>query len=81
MQRIMPRDAGGGQPADHGTLTAEDGSTAAVTDVQRHAGGPVVHTVTAPLVVGARVAVELNWGRRFDLMQHHTAGLYLIASV
>lgn len=71
---------GGGQPADHGTLTADDGTVAAVTDVQRLNSGAVVHTVSTPLVVGASVAVDVDWDRRFDHMQHHT-GQHLLSAV
>lgn len=58
---------GGGQPADRGAL-----SGAKVLDVQL-SQGEVVHTTDAPLEVGAAVEGELDWARRFDLMQQHTA--------
>lgn len=64
--------SGGGQPADRGTLTADDGTVSVVTDVQRVASGAIVHTVSAPLSVGTPVAVNVDWDRRFDHMQHHT---------
>ena len=58
---------GGGQPADRGAL-----SGAKVLDVQL-SQGEVVHTTDAPLEVGAAVEGEIDWARRFDLMQQHTA--------
>lgn len=58
---------GGGQPSDTGILGG-----AKVTDVQEK-DGIIYHTVTAPLTVGERVSGEIDWTRRFDLMQHHTA--------
>ncbi|WFR60085.1 alanine--tRNA ligase-related protein [Anaerocolumna sp. AGMB13025] len=58
---------GGGQPSDKGTL--ED---AMVLDVKED-DGIIYHTVTAPLTVGSTVTGHIDWDRRFDLMQHHTA--------
>ncbi|BCJ94989.1 hypothetical protein acsn021_25580 [Anaerocolumna cellulosilytica] len=58
---------GGGQPSDIGILGAAE-----VIDVQE-LEGVIYHTVTAPLTVGAEVTGEIDWNRRFDLMQHHTA--------
>ena len=58
---------GGGQPADHGTLGGVK-----VLDVQLRAG-EVVHTTDGPLEVGAPVSGAIDWERRFDLMQQHTA--------
>lgn len=58
---------GGGQPHDTGTL---NGVT--VIDVQnREADGAVVHVLEGEL--GADEASgQVEWARRFDLMQHHT---------
>lgn len=58
---------GGGQPSDTGTL-----SGAEVLDVQED-DGIIYHTLTAPLTVGETVIGEVDWSRRLDLMQHHTA--------
>lgn len=73
-QTCISEPPGGGQPADRGTLIPidDEDSAAAVTDVQRDGSGAIVHTVTTPLPVGASVKVVLDWGRRFDHMQHHT---------
>ncbi len=61
---------GGGQPADHGRLM--QGSDAVqVVDVQR-AGDAVRHVLDAPAAVGP-ATLHLDWQRRFDHMQQHTA--------
>ena len=57
---------GGGQGADHGTL-----SGAQVTDCHE-AGGEVEHTVDRPLEVGAVVEGHVDKGRRLDMMQQHS---------
>ena len=57
---------GGGQPGDCGTLGG-------VTVTDTHAAdGVITHTCTAPLPVGAAVAGEIDWARRFDHMQQHS---------
>ncbi len=63
---------GGGQPADHGRING-----VAVVDVQRGQSG-VVHTVLGPGAPGP-VRVELDWARRFDHMQQHSAQHLLTA--
>ena len=35
-------------------------------------GATAVHYLPRPLEVGAEVAVEVDWGRRFDHMQQHS---------
>jgi Ser-tRNA(Ala) deacylase AlaX len=57
---------GGGQPADRGTIAG-----VAVLDVQR-AGGAVRHLLERPVAPGP-VRLVLDWERRFDHMQQHTA--------
>jgi alanyl-tRNA synthetase len=57
---------GGGQPADRGWL-----GEVAVDDVQRR-DGVVRHLLAAPVAIGPTV-VRLDWPRRFDHMQQHTA--------
>lgn len=67
---------GGGQPADRGSLVDATGAVVAVVDVQRagSAGsGEVRHFLSAPVAAGAAVTVRLDWRRRYDLMQQHTA--------
>jgi len=57
---------GGGQACDLGTL-----DDAAVLDV-REKDGNVVHLCDRPLEVGKAVTGNIDWARRFDLMQQHT---------
>ena len=57
---------GGGQPADRGWL-----GEARVVDVQRRAGA-VVHYLEREVVPGG-ARLRLDWTRRFDHMQQHTA--------
>ena len=61
---------GGGQGADHGTLTAGE-SAANVLDVHEK-DGVITHLCDAPLPVGAEVSGEIDWARRFDHMQQHS---------
>ncbi len=62
---------GGGQPHDVGTMTA-GGRTAQVIDVQtRGDDNAVLHILSEPLF-GEAVECEIDWARRFDLMQQHT---------
>ena len=57
---------GGGQPADRGRL-----GSVAVVDVQRR-GGEILHFLDSPIDAG-RHQLVLDWTRRFDHMQQHTA--------
>ncbi len=57
---------GGGQPADRGALGG-----VAVVDVQKREGA-VRHYLDGAVAPGA-AALVLDWGRRFDHMQQHTA--------
>jgi alanyl-tRNA synthetase len=63
---------GGGQPADRGVVGG-----VAVVDVRR-SGGVIRHVLGGPPPSG-RVTVELDWVRRFDHMQQHTAQHLLTA--
>ena len=65
---------GGGQPYDIGTLGG-----AKVLEVHEHEGH-VVHTCDAPLEVGAQVSGEIDWPRRFDLMQQHS-GEHIVSGI
>ena len=58
---------GGGQPCDLGTL-----GIANVLDVQEREG-VVWHLLDQPLSVGQQAEGKIDWERRFDLMQQHTA--------
>ena len=57
---------GGGQPGDQGVLGG-----VRVTDTHE-AGGQIVHYCDHPLEVGETVEGEIDWNRRFDLMQQHS---------
>jgi alanyl-tRNA synthetase len=66
LSRTAFHPEGGGQPADRGTL-----GEARVIDVQER-DGRVLHVLDgAAPAPGARVAGEVDWGRRFDHMQQH----------
>ncbi len=57
---------GGGQPGDRGML-----GSVKVTDTHEK-NGEVVHYCDGPLTVGSEVCGEIDWERRFDLMQQHS---------
>ncbi len=59
---------GGGQPADHGSVGQQ-----ALIGLSRGADGAVVHHLERPLAAGAEVVAEVDWERRYDHMQQHTA--------
>lgn len=65
---------GGGQAPDLGTLGA-----IRVLDVQERAD-EVVHTCAAPLTPGSCVTGEIDWNRRFALMQQHS-GEHLVSGI
>ena len=65
---------GGGQACDLGVLGG-----AAVLDVQER-GEAVVHLCDAPLETGAVVEGNIDYDRRFDLMQQHT-GEHVVSGI
>lgn len=65
----------GGQPCDYGTVGGHPCKSVQVGS----AGNVHVHTIDAPLAVGARVVVEVDWPRRFEHMQQHTSQHILTA--
>ena len=65
---------GGGQSADHGVLGGAN-----VTDT-RDRDGEVVHLCDKPLAVGETVTGEIDWARRFDLMQQHS-GEHIVSGI
>lgn len=65
---------GGGQPYDTGTL-----GESIVLEVHER-NGDIVHTCSAPLEVGSAVTGEIDWARRFDLMQHHS-GEHIVSGI
>ena len=73
---------GGGQPADHGTLTLPDGARLTVTDVHEQ-GGVIWHKVDAlpdTAVPGTAVTGRIDWAWRFDKMQQHT-GEHILSGI
>ena len=63
---------GGGQPSDHGTIAGFP-----VNAVSRGRDGEVVHVIDNAVV--GHVEVAIDWARRFDHMQQHTAQHILTA--
>lgn len=67
----------GGQPHDTGRLiaTSKSGATleVAVINVEEDEAGEVWHTTTKPLAAATEVTGEINWQRRLDHMQQHSA--------
>ena len=73
---------GGGQPADHGTLTLPDGARLIVTDVHEQ-GGVIWHRVDAlpdTAAPGTAVTGRIDWAWRFDKMQQHT-GEHILSGI
>ena len=62
---------GGGQEGDHGSLTCDSASNVILDS--RKVDDLVIHLSTGPFEVGDMVHGELDWGRRRQLMDHHTA--------
>ena len=65
---------GGGQPSDTGTL-----GEAKVLSV-REENDEIFHLCDKPLEVGSAVSGEIDWVRRFDLMQQH-AGEHIVSGI
>ena len=59
---------GGGQPTDYGTI-----DSAAITAVQKTASNRILHSSPVAFQPGQEVTVAVDWQRRFDHMQQHTA--------
>jgi hypothetical protein len=61
---------GGGQPSDNGTVNGR----LPVLSVSKHKdSNRVVVELDEPLELGFEVDCEIDWGKRFDHMQQHTA--------
>ena len=71
LDQTMFYPEGGGQPADHGTLSTDD-LTATVLDVQL-VGDVVVHRTDTDPVTGEFVRGTVDRTRRTRHMRHHTA--------
>ena len=62
---------GGGQEGDYGSLTT-DGTSRLMLDTQKE-GGLILHLCDGPLEIGDLVHGSIDWRRRKQLMDHHTA--------
>jgi alanyl-tRNA synthetase len=71
LDQTMFYPEGGGQPADHGTLSTDD-VTVEVEDVQVH-DGVVLHRTDDDPGKGEFVRGQIDVDRRRRLMRHHTA--------
>ena len=74
LDRTAVYPGGGGQPADHGTLSLDN----AVFSVSRacKVGDQIVHLIEgdSPLpAVGSRLRGQIDWQHRYRLMRTHTA--------
>ena len=69
---------GGGQPCDHGVIRF-GGETAEVFDV-REKNGIICHYSKTAIPVGTVIEGEIDFERRFDLMQQHT-GEHMISGI
>jgi len=73
---------GGGQPGDTGTMTGTDGTVYSVMDTRKGYDG-MVHVLASngpSPALGDTVTMQLDWGRRYQLMRMHSA-LHLLCSV
>src|SRR5579859_444835 len=72
---------GGGQPADQGSIMGEK-SAFTVTHVSYN-GGAILHKgkLSGEIAVGDKVTLEVDWRRRYQHMQQHTAGHILDQAV
>lgn len=71
LDRTLFYPEGGGQEGDRGQLVGAD-AVVHVLDTQKQ-GDVVLHFTSAALEVGAQVNGILDWRRRKQLMDHHTA--------
>ncbi len=76
LDRTFFYPTGGGQLADHGSLSVASGERTQVMDVTK-SGNSVIHRLArnfpAAFAVGAEVSGELDWERRHRHMRLHTA--------
>ena len=84
LDRTVFYPQGGGQPGDIGHLKTQDGTALAVLDTRYSADrAAIVHLLdpaAAHPTVGDRVAVAIDWDKRFKRMRIHTA-LHLLTAV
>ena len=77
LDRTILYPEGGGQLADRGWLAGEAFGEVEVVDVRKAADGPR-HVTATPVAVG-EARLRLDWMRRYDHMQQHTAQHLLTA--
>lgn len=65
---------GGGQPSDRGII-----NQLPVLDVQEQAG-EIIHFIQEPISRGTAIQGEIDWNRRFLLMQQHT-GEHIVSGI
>jgi misacylated tRNA(Ala) deacylase len=84
LDRTIFYPLGGGQPGDCGVLVRENGERIAIIDTRKgEAPGSVLHIPGSGMSrpePGERLALELDWERRYSLMRLHTA-LHLLSCV
>lgn len=84
LDRTVFYPTGGGQPGDRGRLRLDDGTEIAIVDAVKGDGPDDVLHVPAegapPVAAGAKVEAEIDWERRYRLMQMHTC-LHLLSAV
>ena len=70
---------GGGQPGDTGTMQAGNGRVFNVTDTVKGEHGVIWHRIEGDCpAVDEQVTLDIDWARRYRLMQMHTA-LHLLS--
>lgn len=87
LDRTFFYPAGGGQPADHGSLASAHGTSLLVVDVTK-SGSAAVHRVRRPTSgaaptwkTGDEVEGTLDWDRRYRHMRLHTGQHFLSALI
>jgi misacylated tRNA(Ala) deacylase len=86
LDRTFFYPVGGGQQADHGSLSPQGGPAYAVVDVTK-SGSAAIHRVRRPpgtnhpaLQIGNEVEGTLDWDRRYGHMRLHT-GQHLLSAL
>jgi misacylated tRNA(Ala) deacylase len=86
LDRTFFYPAGGGQPADHGSLSPAAGPSYSVVDVTK-SGSAAIHRVRRPtatdsatLQIGTELEGTLDWERRYRHMRLHT-GQHLLSAL
>ena len=82
LERSIFYPTGGGQPGDSGTIHWQSGQLKVATTVKGHDGAVVLLAAEPGCLppVGAEVFQDLDWDRRYRMMQMHTA-LHLLSVV